>query len=713
MLVLSPILPDIAREFGVSTATAGQLRSVSGLTGGLTAVLLAIAPRRPGLRDLLSAGAALVAVGSIASATAPTFVILAAAQGVIGIGIGLLVAVGIAAAGQWPEAGDRAHVLAWAIAGMPAAWVAGMPVVGAVAGLGWRATFAVPAVVGLAALVLVRLVRPIRRPCARGTRSPRGGGPTSPASRAELLANAAWASVLTYVGALLLSSYDMARRRGAGAGPGGRGDGAWHLLGAPGGGPPDARAPGGADRAPDRRRVDALHGAAGGRGDPRRPGRHGVRQRLALDGGLRAGHGHCAGGQGRGDVDARSGQPVRLPARRRCRRRRHRRRGVRGPRHRPRGDVRPVAGRARGRDEAISWHPRRVASKETFIDAGGRRASGLQPGPRDLPRHRAHARAHEARHRRVLPRGRGRHHARAAPAADDARALAEGRPPGDGRWRRARTRGAPTRSSRSASRRARRTTSRRRGSGSRRAAPPTRSARRRSRSSRGARRWARSRSTRGRCAATTSTIPTSCASTSTRSRAPTSTTPCAWPATARELLERARLRRLPEDLGRPRRPHLRPHRAAWTFTDMRHAAIAFGRELERRLPGEVTTKWWKEERGERIFVDYNQNARDRTIASAYSIRPKPGAPVSAPVAWDELERRRSPRTSRWRRCRRGSPRSATCTPRSTTSPTRSSRCSTCTSSRATATCRIRPTTRRCPASPSASSRRATATGRSD
>jgi DNA ligase D len=74
----------------------------------------------------------------------------------------------------------------------------------------------------------------------------------------------------------------------------------------------------------------------------------------------------------------------------------------------------------------------------------------------------------------------------------------------------------------------------------------------------------------------------------------------------------------------------------WTFTDVRHAAIAFGRELERRLPGEVTTNWWKEERGERIFVDYNQNARDRTIASAYSVRPKPGAPVSAPVTWDEL-----------------------------------------------------------------------------
>jgi DNA ligase D len=74
----------------------------------------------------------------------------------------------------------------------------------------------------------------------------------------------------------------------------------------------------------------------------------------------------------------------------------------------------------------------------------------------------------------------------------------------------------------------------------------------------------------------------------------------------------------------------------WSFTEVRRAAIAFGRELERRLPGEVTTNWWKEERGERIFVDYNQNARDRTIASAYSVRPKPGAPVSAPVTWNEL-----------------------------------------------------------------------------
>ncbi|QHY99392.1 putative ATP-dependent DNA ligase YkoU [Streptomyces sp. S4.7] len=80
-----------------------------------------------------------------------------------------------------------------------------------------------------------------------------------------------------------------------------------------------------------------------------------------------------------------------------------------------------------------------------------------------------------------------------------------------------------------------------------------------------------------------------------------------------------------------------PIEPRWTFTQVRRAAIAVGRELERRMPGRVTTAWWKEERGERIFVDYNQTARDRTIASAYSVRPNQYATVSAPLRWDELD----------------------------------------------------------------------------
>ncbi|MEO3812201.1 non-homologous end-joining DNA ligase [Sphaerisporangium sp. B11E5] len=74
----------------------------------------------------------------------------------------------------------------------------------------------------------------------------------------------------------------------------------------------------------------------------------------------------------------------------------------------------------------------------------------------------------------------------------------------------------------------------------------------------------------------------------------------------------------------------------WTFTEVRYAAIAFAREVERRVPALATTAWWKEERGEKVFIDYNQNARDRTVASAYSVRAKPEAPVSTPVTWEEL-----------------------------------------------------------------------------
>ncbi len=73
----------------------------------------------------------------------------------------------------------------------------------------------------------------------------------------------------------------------------------------------------------------------------------------------------------------------------------------------------------------------------------------------------------------------------------------------------------------------------------------------------------------------------------------------------------------------------------WSFPEVRRAALALAREVERRAPGLATSKWWKEER-HGVFLDYNQNAKDRTVASAYSVRPRPDARVSAPVTWDEL-----------------------------------------------------------------------------
>lgn len=76
--------------------------------------------------------------------------------------------------------------------------------------------------------------------------------------------------------------------------------------------------------------------------------------------------------------------------------------------------------------------------------------------------------------------------------------------------------------------------------------------------------------------------------------------------------------------------------ARWTFVEVRRAALALAREVERRLPHLATSKWWKEERGDRVFLDYNQNARDRTVASAYSVRATPDGRVSAPLTWDEV-----------------------------------------------------------------------------
>lgn len=105
---------------------------------------------------------------------------------------------------------------------------------------------------------------------------------------------------------------------------------------------------------------------------------------------------------------------------------------------------------------------------------------------------------------------------------------------------------------------------------------------------------------------------------------------------ARALLAEAGLTGYPKTSG-GRGLHIYVRiRPEWTFTQVRRALIAFGRTLERRMPEQVTTAWWKEQRGSKVFVDYNQAARDRTIACAYSLRANQRATVSTPVTWAEL-----------------------------------------------------------------------------
>ena len=103
----------------------------------------------------------------------------------------------------------------------------------------------------------------------------------------------------------------------------------------------------------------------------------------------------------------------------------------------------------------------------------------------------------------------------------------------------------------------------------------------------------------------------------------------------REVLEEHGLAGFPKTSG-SRGIHVLAHiEPCWPFVEVRRAALALAREVERRLPRVATSRWWKEER-HGVFVDYNQNARDRTVASAYSVRPNPDALVSTPLRWEEV-----------------------------------------------------------------------------
>ncbi|MGE5636776.1 MAG: MFS transporter [Nocardioidaceae bacterium] len=211
-LVLAPILPDVSHEFGVSTAAAGQLRLVSGIAGGLTAIALAPLARRLDLRGLLSLGLSLLATGSLASAAAPSFTALAGAQVAIGSGLGIVVSAAIAAAAEWAGDGDRARVLSWALVGQPAAWVAGMPAIGAIAEVDWRLTWlAVPFAASVLALGAVRR----RRPATSASGLSASWRPVwrDPAvagwAIGELFAFAAWGGTLVFSGALFLESYEI------------------------------------------------------------------------------------------------------------------------------------------------------------------------------------------------------------------------------------------------------------------------------------------------------------------------------------------------------------------------------------------------------------------------------------------------------------------------------------------------------------------------
>jgi predicted MFS family arabinose efflux permease len=209
-IALSPVLAQVARDLDVSTAAAGQLRTVAGLAAGVTALTLGRLSAQVALRRQLLGGSLLLALGSLASAAAPGFGLLAAAQVPVGAGIAILTTAGTLAAAEWVPRERRAATLSWALIGQPAAWIVGMPLLGAAGEQSWRyAWLVLPLTAALLAGAAVAgrddtrrvSIAPIRM---RAVLEAPGLGRWL---AAELVTNTAWAGTLVYAGALLVDSY--------------------------------------------------------------------------------------------------------------------------------------------------------------------------------------------------------------------------------------------------------------------------------------------------------------------------------------------------------------------------------------------------------------------------------------------------------------------------------------------------------------------------
>ena len=211
LVVLNPLLPDVARDLDVSVATAGQLRTVSGLAAGAAALATGYLAARVGLRGLMLGALVILAFGSLVSALAPGFAVLAVAQVLVGVGIGMSYSAAIAATAEWSTEANRSRVLALTLLGPPLAWIVGMPLVGVLGELDWRVSWlVVPVAMALVAAAL--LLRQSATPPASaraGLRSVLAYPGVARWTTGELFAFSGWAGALVYMGALLVESYDL------------------------------------------------------------------------------------------------------------------------------------------------------------------------------------------------------------------------------------------------------------------------------------------------------------------------------------------------------------------------------------------------------------------------------------------------------------------------------------------------------------------------
>jgi MFS transporter, DHA1 family, inner membrane transport protein len=209
LIVLTPVLSDVADDLDVSTAAAGQLRTVSGLTAGLVAVLLATVWRRVSLRGLLISGAGGLALASVVSAAAPSFAVLALGQAILGASVSALLVGATVAAAEWVPQQHRTRVLSWALVGPPAAWIVGMPLIGAIGEIDWRWTWlTLPLGAAAVAGITVALRPASERSAASESMTTALRNPaTARWVLGELLASSAWVGTLVFSGALFTESY--------------------------------------------------------------------------------------------------------------------------------------------------------------------------------------------------------------------------------------------------------------------------------------------------------------------------------------------------------------------------------------------------------------------------------------------------------------------------------------------------------------------------
>ena len=215
VIVMSPVLAKAAGDLHVSTAAAGQLRTITGLAAGITALMLGVVAGRAGLGRQLLVASVLVALGSLASAAAPTFTLLALAQLPVGVGVAVLTTAGTLAAAEWVAPALRTRTLSWALVGQPGAWIVGMPLVGLLGERSWRyGWLALPLVAAVSAGILVasRAGQPPARARPARARAALADRNLARWLASELFANAAWAGTLVYAGALFAESYATSTR---------------------------------------------------------------------------------------------------------------------------------------------------------------------------------------------------------------------------------------------------------------------------------------------------------------------------------------------------------------------------------------------------------------------------------------------------------------------------------------------------------------------